>query len=327
MLRTKQTYYYDTEKCTYTPAKLTLASVARKSAIYIVFGLAAALVGKYHFDQYFLQLKSSELRERNESLLGRLNDINGRIDQFERKLYAVYEKENALYLPIVGENIIPASRWNAGTGGEAIFDKSVNNAAYKTSLRLSSLKSRLALLDNHLEKILTKSREIDIKLSRMPSIQPVNGALMSGFGFRNHPVTGGYKFHEGLDFACPPGTPVYASGNGRVEIAGDGEQGYGICLNLNHGNGYRSKYAHLSQMLVKNGQEVKRGQLIAYSGNTGLSSGPHLHYEVSINEVKVDPLDFIYMDLSPDEYLRLKLDKKSASREAIREKLVAPSMD
>lgn len=327
MLRRKQVYYYDTETCTYQPQKLSFQFFLKKSAFYFLFAILATGLGAYLFHDYLVQLKSSDLRMENEALLGRLNEINGKVDQFENKLSEIYEKDNALYLPIVGENMIPKSRWKAGTGGEATFDKSINNAAYKTSLRLGSLKSRVALLNLSLEKVQNRADVIDVELANMPSILPVNGSLISGFGYRNHPVSGVTKFHEGLDFACQVGTPIYASGNGTVEIAETGESGYGICLNLNHHNGYRTKYAHLSQMVVQNGAAVKRGQLIAYSGNTGLSTGPHLHYEVSFNEVKTDPIDFVYMDLPPDEYRRLKLDKTSVTKEAVKQKLVAPSMD
>jgi murein DD-endopeptidase MepM/ murein hydrolase activator NlpD len=327
MLKRKQVYYYDTESCTYQPEKLTLGFFLKKSAFYLVFAVLAAGAGKLFFDHYMVQIKTSDLHAESELLLGRLNEINGKIDQFETNLGAIYEKDNALYLPIVGENIIPQSRWKAGTGGEAIFDKSINNAAFKTDLRLNNLRGRVALLNNSLQKVQNRSDVIDTELSNMPSILPVNGTLISGFGYRNHPVSGFSKFHEGLDFACPIGTPIYASGNGVVEISETGEHGYGICLNLNHHNGYRTKYAHLSKMTVRHGQDVKRGQLIGYSGNTGLSTGPHLHYEVSFHEVKADPIDFIYMDLPPAEYQRLKIDKSSVTKEAVKEKLVAPSMD
>lgn len=327
MLRRKQIYYYDTETCTYQPQKFSLGFFLKKSTFYFLFALVAAIGSKVYFDLYMVQWKSSDLRNDNELLLGRLNDINGKIDRFENNLSEIYEKDNALYLPIVGEHVIPQSRWKSGTGGEAIFDKSINNAAYKTNLRINNLRAHLSMLNLSLDKVHSRADKLDSELGNMPSILPVMGSLISGFGYRNHPVSGASKFHEGLDFACPVGTPIYASGNGVVEIAETGESGYGICLNLNHKNGYKSKYAHLSKISVRNGQEVKRGQLIALSGNTGLSTGPHLHYEVSYEEVKTDPIDFIYMDLPPTEYIRLKLDKASVTKEAVKEKLVAPSMD
>ncbi len=327
MLRRKQVYYYDTETCTYQPEKFSVGSFLKKSTLYFLLALIAGLGGKFYFDHYLVQLKSSDLRMDNELLLGHLNDINGKIDRFENNLSEIYEKDNALYLPIVGENVIPQSRWKSGTGGEAIFDKSINNAAYKTSIRLNNLKGHLTMLNTSLDKVQSRADVLDSELGNMPSILPVMGTLISGFGYRNHPVSGFSKFHEGLDFACPVGTPIYASGNGVVEIAESGESGYGICLNLNHNNGYHTKYAHLSKISVRNGQQVKRGQLIGLSGNTGLSTGPHLHYEVSFKDVKTDPIDFIYMDLPPTEYIRLKLDKSSVTKEAVKEKLVAPSMD
>jgi murein DD-endopeptidase MepM/ murein hydrolase activator NlpD len=327
MFRKKQVYYYDTDTCTFQPRKLTLHFVAKKASFYVLFALIATIGAKFYFDHYMVQLKSSDLRLQNEGLLGRLNEINGKIDLFESNLGAIYDKENALYLPIVGENRISQSRWKSGTGGEANFDKSINNAAYKTSLRINSMRSRVILLNNSLEKVQSRSDAIDTELANMPSILPVNGTLISGFGYRNHPVSGFTKFHQGLDFACPVGTPIYASGNGKIDIAETGENGYGICLNVDHQNGYRTKYGHLSKIIVRHGQEVKRGQLLAYSGNTGLSTGPHLHYEVAFKGVKTDPIDFIYMDLPPTEYIRMNLDKNSITKEAVKEKLVAPSMD
>lgn len=327
MLGRRQVYYYDTETCTYQAEKLTSRYFLRKVLFYALFGVVAAFAGKFYFEHYLIQFKSTELNAENELLMARMNEVNGKLDHFETRLSSIYEKENELYLPILGEHIIPVSRWKAGTGGSAIFDKSLNNATRKTSLRITNLQDKLKLLSSSLVHVQSRASKLDENLANMPSILPVNGSLMSGFGNRSHPVTGQTKFHEGLDFACQVGTPIYASGNGKIELAESGESGYGICMNINHENGYKTKYAHLSKMVARNGQAVKRGQLIAYSGNTGLSTGPHLHYEVSFKEVKTDPIDFLYMDLPPQEYVRLKLDKSSATKEKVKEKLVAPSMD
>jgi murein DD-endopeptidase MepM/ murein hydrolase activator NlpD len=327
MIKRRQVYYYDTETCTYQPQRLSVAFFVKKASFYILFGVVAAFGAKYFFERYLLQVRSVEVNAETEALMARLNDVNGKIDGYEAQLTAVFEKENAVYLPILGEKPIPQSIWKSGTGGSAIFDKSLNNAARKTSFRLINLRDRLQLLNTSLDHLHSRASNIDNDLNNMPSILPVNGSLISGFGMRSHPVSGHAKFHEGLDFACPIGTPIYASGNGIVEVAESGESGYGICLNINHKNGYKTKYAHLSKMVAKPGQTVKRGQLVAYSGNTGLSTGPHLHYEVSYHTTKTDPIDFIYMDLPPQEYARLKLDKVSATKEKVKEKLVAPSMD
>lgn len=323
----KQVYFYDTETCTYQARKLTFPLIAKKVSVLLVVALIVGAGTVSLYNKYLVNLKSSELHLENEELLARLNGVNAKIDQYESTLEAVYEKDNALYLPIVGENLISNSRWKAGTGGSAIFDKSLDNASLKTELRISGLKSRLDLLNTSLDRVRTKADVREVELLNMPSILPSNGTLISGFGYRRHPVLGHSKFHEGLDFACQIGTPIYASGNAVVESAEYSDNGYGKNINLDHQNGFRTKYAHLSEIKVKVGEAVKRGQLIGYSGNTGLSSGPHLHYEVSIDNVKTDPVDFIYMDLSPQEYRRLKLDKAPITKEAVKEKLVAPSMD
>ena len=327
MSRKKLVYYYDTETCTYQPRKLSAGIVLRKAAFPVFFGIAIAIASVFFFNRYLVDLKSADLHVENEELLAQLNKVNSKLDLYETNLNSIYKNDNALYLPIVGGNLISTSRWMAGTGGSAIFDKSVNNAAFKTDLRISGIKSRIDLLNSSLDAVSKKASLQEIELLNMPSILPSNGSLISGFGYRTHPVFGHAKFHEGLDFACQIGTPIYASGNAVVESAEFSDNGYGKNINLDHENGFRTKYAHLSEIKVQQGQRVKRGQLIGYSGNTGLSSGPHLHYEVSIDNVKTDPIDFIYMDLSPEEYRRLKLNKESITKEAVKEKLVAPSMD
>ena len=189
--------------------------------------------------------------------------------------------------------------------------------------RLDKMTFQISLLRRSLATVKSRMGAKEMELRTVPSLAPVNGTMISGFCNRVHPVTGHVKFHEGLDFACQTGTPVYASGDAIVEQADYNENGYGYCINLDHENGYRTKYAHLSEMKVSDGMRVKRGQLIGYSGNTGLSSGPHLHYEVSLNHVKIDPIDFFYQNLSPEKYRDLASGEagEEVSKEELKEKL------
>ena len=129
-------------------------------------------------------------------------------------------------------------------------------------------------------------------LARTPSIWPTNGWLTSKFGYRRSPFTGQREFHKGLDISAPTGTPIYASAGGKV-VKVERDHGYGKNIMVDHGNGVVTRYAHLSKYAVKKGEGVKRGQLIAYVGNTGRSTGPHLHYEVRVNGVPVNPLRYI----------------------------------
>ena len=128
--------------------------------------------------------------------------------------------------------------------------------------------------------------------------------MASGFGYRRHPILGISKMHEGLDFTAPRGTPIYASANGTVVHAGV-RGGYGNTVIINHGNGYETLYAHMSKLNTTLESKVKRGQIIGYVGSTGMSSGPHLHYEVKKDEVKVNPISYFYNDLSAEEYQKM----------------------
>jgi murein DD-endopeptidase MepM/ murein hydrolase activator NlpD len=220
------------------------------------------------------------------------------------------------------------SYWTGGRGGSSLYDRTDHNEVNRTQIRIERISHQINLLEKSYEDVKRKVVLTESDLRNLPSIMPVNGALISGFGFRHHPVSGQQKLHEGIDFACQIGTPIYSPGEGVVESSGYIGNGYGININIDHQNGYKTKFAHMSQALVTEGARVKRGQLLGYSGNTGLSTGPHLHYEIMHNEVKIDPIDFFYEDLSPNEYRKLKLNKAEATKEMVKAKLSeVPAMD
>ncbi|MCH5225189.1 MAG: M23 family metallopeptidase [Muribaculaceae bacterium] len=155
-----------------------------------------------------------------------------------------------------------------------------------------------------LQEALGKNQE---RLAHIPSVLPINIAdytMSSGYGYRVDPIYGASKFHEGLDFAAAKGTDVFATGDGIVTLASR-EAGYGNCIDIDHGYNYLTRYAHLSEILVKPGESVKRGQLIGKVGSTGKSTGPHLHYEVRFKDIPQNPVNYYYMDLSPEEYYEM----------------------
>jgi murein DD-endopeptidase MepM/ murein hydrolase activator NlpD len=147
-------------------------------------------------------------------------------------------------------------------------------------------------------------------LASIPAIQPVSNknlrSMASGFGYRLHPIYKTYKMHTGIDFTAPTGTPIYATGNGRVVAPTDGGHGYGNHVVIDHGYGYKSLYGHMYKSKVRIGQRVKRGELIGYVGNTGLSSGPHLHYEVIKNGNKINPINYFFNDLTESDYAAIR---------------------
>ncbi|MES2780223.1 MAG: M23 family metallopeptidase [Bacteroidota bacterium] len=160
---------------------------------------------------------------------------------------------------------------------------------------------------DELARLASRKKEF---LAAIPAIQPVANKnlrkMASGFGYRLHPIYKTYKMHEGIDFTAPTGTPIYATGNGRVMNVELGHRGYGNCIVVNHGFGYQTLYGHMYRMKARPGQLVKRGELIGYVGNTGLSSGSHLHYEVIKNGKKINPINYFFNDLTEAEYTNMR---------------------
>jgi len=146
-------------------------------------------------------------------------------------------------------------------------------------------------------------------LASIPAVQPINNKdltmIASGYGMRIHPIHKIPKFHAGMDFTAKVGTPIYATGDGRITFADYSTNGYGLHVVLDHGFDYETLYAHMSVVKVRNGQRVQRGDLLGFVGNSGLSSGPHLHYEVHKGSEAVDPANYYFNDLTPEEYTRL----------------------
>ena len=239
----------------------------------------------------------------------------------------VQERENTLYRVMFGMEPRENGVAKGGTGGR---DKYKDLAVYKnagatmvsTFQRLEQLKFHVANQSRSLDTIAHLVKEKEQMLSSIPSIKPVREdklkrsiQLMSGFGYRLHPIHRVMKMHAGIDFTAPSGTPIYATGNGTVEKVENRASGYGRNVTINHGFGYKTLYAHMSKMLVKPGQKVKKGQKIGLVGNTGTSTAPHLHYEVRKGGSAVNPIHYCMDGLTPQEYAGLvdAADKASFS--------------
>jgi murein DD-endopeptidase MepM/ murein hydrolase activator NlpD len=181
---------------------------------------------------------------------------------------------------------------------------------------LNGLYSRLDIQEKSYKEIEGMIKNKEKLLASTPAIQPLSNRdlnrLSSGFGYRIDPVYKMVKFHPGLDFTAPQGTPIYATADGTIETAGNLGNGYGNHVVVNHGYSYKTLYGHMSRLKAKRGQNVKRGEVIGYVGSTGKSTGPHLHYEVFKGKKRLDPIYFFYNDLTPEQYQRIL--KLAASR-------------
>ncbi|MEA3288507.1 MAG: M23 family metallopeptidase [Candidatus Marinimicrobia bacterium] len=269
--------------------------------LFTIMGLGAFFFSSLSSAQY--NLKVQGLKSQNKELVRVMEDLKIRLDDAEIQLTELVVQDEALRvyanLPSVDADV------RAGGTGGAVNDyiQSYDKLIPVTDLDVNSLESNMASLGreitlqlNSYEQIYSKlSQDID-RLRQTPSIPPVNrGYLTSSFGVRTDPFTRKRRMHHGQDFGVLTGTPVYATADGIVKSR-KGNTGYGNTVVLNHGYGIKTVYAHLSRYAVNPGDTVKRGELIAYSGNTGRSTGPHLHYEVRVNNVPVNPRHYFLLD-------------------------------
>ncbi len=235
--------------------------------------------------------------------------MNRELDTINYVMEKLQERDNNIYRVIFeAEPVSPGMRMS-GIGGSERF-KRLNNyengqIVKRNLLQIEMLKRKLVAQSKSYDELARLIGEKEDMLQHIPAIQPIANddltRIASGFGYRIHPIYKTPKMHEGLDFTAPSGTPVYATGNGVV-IKVQREQGYGNMVEIAHGYGYRTRYAHLQNFSCKVGQRVKRGGVIGVVGNTGISTAPHLHYEVLKDGVKVDPINFFYNDLTDEEY-------------------------
>ena len=239
--------------------------------------------------------------------------LNKKMGQAQRVLSELEERDNAIYRVYFEANPISEEQRKAGFGGVNRyknlegFDNS--NLIINTSKKIDILTKQIVVQSKSLDEIAILAEEKEKLLKAIPTIQPVKNEdltrMASGYGYRSDPFTKARKFHKGMDFTAPRGTPVYATGNGVVKRADRRSSGYGRHIRIDHGFGYVSLYAHLYKYAVKKGQKVKRGDLIGFVGSTGRSQAPHLHYEIFKDKKNLNPINFYYGDLSPEEFAEL----------------------
>ena len=243
--------------------------------------------------------------------------VTDQIDLLSSDLHAVQERDAGIHRFMLGMEPIDESVWEGGTGGSdkyAHYVKFPNSGEIlvQTKEKLDKLTLQLKLQRSSLDTILQRAIDRADMIARIPSIKPVridllkkNLNAMSGFGIRLHPVHKVDRMHNGIDFTAPKGTPIQATGNGKVMKADRGRFGYGNHVIIDHGYGYTTLYGHMMTIQVKEGEEVIKGQTIGTVGNTGTSTAPHLHYEVRLKGNHVDPIIYCMDDLSPGEYQSL----------------------
>jgi murein DD-endopeptidase MepM/ murein hydrolase activator NlpD len=310
----KVKYYYDSDTLSYKKIKSKISDILKKISLALVSAIMFMVLGYVVLTQFFDSPKEKELKRELEFV--KLNEQlhSKKIIQLEKILKDIQDRDNNIYRFYFEVNPISNEQRKAGFGGvnryKALEGFDNSEMIIDVTKNMDILSKQLYVQSKSLDEIVKLAENKEKLLAAIPAIQPVKNQdltrMASGFGWRTDPFTKANKKHWGMDFTAPKGTPVYASGDGVIERADQNAAGYGKHIRINHGFGYVSLYAHLSNYNVKKGQKVKRGDLIGFVGNTGRSQAPHLHYEIFKNGNRINPINFYYGNLSPEEFAAMQ---------------------
>jgi murein DD-endopeptidase MepM/ murein hydrolase activator NlpD len=316
-------YYYNTNTLRYEKLETPLRVKLLRIFGFVAAALVTAGIISYLAFQFIGSPKEKELEEKYNAIVDDLKDIKGDVGSIQNQVKEIENRDNNVYRSIFEASPIPDSARakeletkNEIAKVEGIKEHQLVSEIKKT---LDNLKARIAAQNKSYDVVEELVKNKEQLLSHTPAIQPVSNKdlnrIASGFGYRIDPVYKTTKFHAGLDFSAPQGTPIYATADGTVTTAGSTGNGYGNHVVINHGYGYETLYGHMVRVKAKNGQLVKRGEVIGWVGSTGKSTGPHCHYEVHKNGEKIDPIYFFYNDLTPEQF-DLLLKKAAASNQS-----------
>ncbi len=316
-------YFYNTNTLRYekleTPLRVKLLRVLSFMATTVVTSLILVAIAF----RYIESPKEKLLRQQYDAAHEKLDVLNTHVEKLGRQMAELEKRDNDVYRAIFEANPIPDSaRAKAMENQKEILlvqRMGQNDLASSVASSINNIAQRMAFQDKSFTELQGFIKNKEVLLASTPAIQPVSNQdldrIASGFGYRIDPVYKTVKMHAGLDFAAPQGTPIYATANGTITTAGNSGDGYGNHVIIDHGYGYETLYGHMFKVKVRNGQRVKRGQIIGYVGSTGKSTGPHCHYEVHKNNRPLDPVYFFYNDLTPEQFDRL-LKKAAASNQS-----------
>jgi murein DD-endopeptidase MepM/ murein hydrolase activator NlpD len=308
----KVKYYYDEDTLSYRKIAVKKSDYYRKILFSFLGVILIAFIGFIGFSQIITSPSERAQQRELENLKFHYELINKRLEESASILSQLQERDNNIYRSYFEANPIPEEQRKAGFGGVNRyknldgFDNS--NLIKNLTKEVDILSKQMVVQSKSLDEIVALAKEKEVMLASIPAILPIKKGdfyVASGYKMRMHPILKINKFHKGMDFTAPKGTPVYASGNGEIYRA-QRSSTFGKVIYIDHGYGYKTIYAHLSKMVVKRGQPIKRGDLIGYVGNTGLSVAPHLHYEVHKNDVALNPINFYYGNLTLEEFANLQ---------------------
>ncbi|MET0392435.1 MAG: M23 family metallopeptidase [Chitinophagaceae bacterium] len=315
-------YYYKTNTLRYEKLEIPLRVKLLRIFGFIAAAFVTAAFISYIAFRFIGSPNEKLLRIQNEQLRDRYAGLNNRVKELDRQMKELENRDNNVYRSIFEANPIPDSARARDLENriEVATVESLTDSELFSSLTssLNNLSNRIQVQNSSYTEVDELLKDKEKLLAHTPAIQPVSNKdltrIASGFGYRIDPIYKTTKMHAGIDFTAPQGTPIYATADGTVTTAGNTGNGFGNHVIIRHGYGYETLYGHMVRVKARNGQQVKRGEVIGWVGSSGKSTGPHCHYEVHKGETKLDPVYFFYNDLSPDQFDRLLKQAASSNQ-------------
>ncbi len=311
MPRTK--YKFNHETLSFDRIRLGLRQTFLRLFGYFVASLLLAGIYGFIFMFVFDSPQEKALKREIAQLTLQYELMNREMENVEKVLVHLQETDDNLYRTIFETEPLPSSYRNGGIGGVNRYQElegfSNSELVIETARRLDRIRKKIYVQSESFDELIAYAKEKEEMLSSIPAIQPISNKDLkrtaSGFGYRIHPIYKISKFHSGMDFTAPTGTDVFATGNGVIREVKSARRELGNHIIIDNGFGFETVYAHLDGFNVRVGQKVKRGDVIGFVGSTGLSTAPHLHYEVRVNGNHTDPALYYFNDLTPEEYERM----------------------
>ena len=306
-------YKFDPDSLSFDKIRLGIKALLLRILAYFIGSLIFALIYWIIFASFFDSPKEKALKREVEQMTIQYDLIHREMSNVENVLEDLQKTDDNLYRTIFEAEPIPSEQREGGIGGvnryEALEGYNNSNLVIETATRLDKIRKKVYVQSKSYDELIKMAENKGDMLKSVPAIIPISNKDLtrtaSGFGWRIHPYYKISKFHYGMDFTAPAGTDVYATGNGTVVDVSSSQRGLGKHITIDHGFGYTSIYAHLSNFNVRVGQRVQRGDIIGYVGSTGMSVANHLHYEIKLNGINVDPVNYYFEDLSSAEYEKM----------------------
>jgi murein DD-endopeptidase MepM/ murein hydrolase activator NlpD len=317
-------YFFNTHTLRFEKIEVPLKVRLLQTIGFVIASVAVGVLFVAILFKFIDSPKEQLLRQQNTAYKESYAVLQERMKQLELQMVELEQRDNEVYRSIFEATPIPDSARvkEMLAKNEIRLIQSLSNTALIENIRnqLNNLSLRMSFQGQSFTEITAMVKNKEKLLRAIPAIQPVSNKnlkrVASGFGYRIDPLYKDSRLHAGLDFSAPTGTPIYATADGEVQIAGFNTDGYGNKVVINHGYGFQTLYAHMVRVIARVGQSIKRGEVIGYVGSTGKSTGPHLHYEVIKRGTKVDPVYYFYNDLTPAQFDRL-LKEAAANKQSL----------